>query len=281
VFGTEEQPGWATFPKTHTEESYVAKVSITTAKDTTVRDLPLVTATYPLVQTLPGDNILVVAPRCQRSSDGTHELNARVYRANGSIENEFCLGDGIGHVQADNAGHLWVGYFDEGIFGNFGWGNSNGATPIGVAGLACFDGRGKKLWEFEPPQGLDSIADCYAMNVGENEVWACYYTEFPLVCIDSRHRVTAWATALSGPRELAVSGESVLVYGGYGDKKTDCRLLRLRDGRTEEVAEVALRLPHGLDPKTCTVIGRGRLLHLFAADEWYMFSVPSVHHTAS
>jgi len=246
-----------------------------------VRELPLVTAIYPSVQTLPGDNILVVARRCQRSDNGTHELNARVYRPDGSLESEFCLGDGIEHVQADSAGRLWVGYFDEGVFGNFGWGTSHGATPIGVTGLVCFDVRGKKLWEFEPPPGFDSIADCYAMNVAEDAVWVCYYTEFPIVRVDSEHRATAWATGLRGPRELAVGKDYVLVYGGYGERRTNCSLVRLLDGRAEDAGEVVLRLPNGFDPKGSTVIGRGKLLHVLAGDEWYVFRVPSEGETAA
>ena len=276
VFGTHEQTGWAIFPKTHTEQSYPAKISITTAEVATLRELPPQAATYPLVQTLPGDNFLVVASRCRRWSDGTHELNASVYRLDGSLETQFCLGDGIEHVQADSAGRLWVGYFDEGIFGNFGWGTNADTPPIGVAGLVCFDSHGKKLWEFEEPQGFDSIADCYALNVADGEVWACYYDEFPVVRLDSRHRIAAWATDLSGPRALAVYGNFVLAYGGYEDQATDCKLLRLGDGRAEVAAEVALHLPQGLDLKTSTVIGRGSMLHVFAADEWYVFGVASL-----
>jgi len=274
VFGTVEQSGWASFPKTHTDQTYTATVSVTTATNTVVRQLPIITATYPIVQTLPEDNVLVVAPRCQRSRDGTHEQNAQVYRADGSLAAEFCLGDGIEHVQADKAGRLWVGYFDEGIFGNFGWGSGEGATPLGVAGLVCYDMRGKKLWEFQPPPGFEDVADCYALNVAEEAVWACYYTDFPIVLVDSLGHTKAWTTDLSGPRELAVSGDSVLVYGGYG-KKQECNLLRLRDGRAEHVAQVTLRLPHSLDPNAGKVIGRGNLLHLFTSDEWYVFSVPS------
>jgi hypothetical protein len=78
IFGTEEQPGGASFPKTHTGQAYTATVSITTGMHTILRQLPAITATYPLVQTLPEDDILVVAPRCPRFSDGTHEQNAKV-----------------------------------------------------------------------------------------------------------------------------------------------------------------------------------------------------------
>jgi hypothetical protein len=192
VFGTTIQPSWASFPKTHTEKNYIARISVSSPEQTWGCDLPLVTATFPMIQTLPGHKILVVASRCSRKRDGTPELNARVYDGIGSVIAEFCLGDGIEHLQTDAAGNIWAAYFDEGVFGNFGWGASNGAEPIGSAGLVRFDRSGKKEWEYRPPDGLDSICDCYALNVSSSGVWACYYTEFPIIRIDSHGRIEWW-----------------------------------------------------------------------------------------
>jgi hypothetical protein len=272
IFATEVQPGWASFPKSHTEQPYTTVVSITTPTNNTERRLPLVVATYPKIQTLMGGDILVVAPRCQHFTDGTHEMNARIYQPDGSMRCEFCLGDGIEDVQVARDGRIWVGYFDEGIFGNFGWGNTGGAAPLGVAGLVCYDSRGSKLWEFEAPSGFEPIASCYALNVAHDAVWVCYYTEFPIMRVDSQLSVRAWNTTLSGQRELAVSGESVLVYGGYSENRTDCKLLRLRNGLAEQVAQVKLRLPNHVELDRSTVVGRDRVLHVFTGDEWYMFS---------
>jgi hypothetical protein len=275
IFATEKQQSGASFPKTHTEQTYDARVLITTEWGTVEHELPFMAATFPLVQTLPSDDFLVVAPRCRRFKDGTHEMNARVYHSNGSIKCEFCLGDGIQHLQADSDGRIWVGYFDEGIFGNYGWGSLGGAKPLGNAGLVCYDRSGNKVWEFDAPSGFDSMADCYALNVGKGVVWTCYYTGFPVVSVDSGWHVRGWGTALRGVRELAVSGDSVLAYGGYGEHGTACKLLRLRDGRADEEAEVQLRLPEGVELHQSTVIGRGGLLHVFTGDEWHMFSPES------
>jgi hypothetical protein len=269
VFATEEQAGWASFPKTHTQEPYSAKAQIVSASGSSEREVPVLTATYPLVQTLPGGAILVVSSRCQRMQDGTVELNAKIFTREGFLEAEFCLGDGIEHVQSDSMGRIWVGYFDEGVYGNFGWGRD--ATPLGAAGLVCFDREGKKLWDFEPPEGFDSISDCYGLNVAEENVWACYYTDFPIVRIGSRGRVEGWSTNLSGPRQFAVSDHSVLVYGGYGDQKDECKLLRLGNGRADHVMEVKLMLPDGVDLGQCKVLGRDRVLHVFSSAHWYTF----------
>jgi hypothetical protein len=67
-------------------------------------------------------------------------------------------------------------------------------------------------------------------------VWSCYYSGFPIVHIDSQQRVRAWETELSGTRALAVSGESVLVYGGYGENVSGVKLFSL---------STTIRIPDG------------------------------------
>jgi hypothetical protein len=90
------------------------------------------------------------------------------------------MGDGINSVQTTDEGMIWTSYFDEGVFGNYRWNQ-----PMGASGLNCFDSAGRILWEFKPPAGFDSICDCYSLNVANNAVWTCYYTDFPLVKIDA------------------------------------------------------------------------------------------------
>jgi hypothetical protein len=274
VFATTEQAGGARFPKTHTEKNYSARISISSPEGTSVWGLPTVTATFPIVQTLPAGEVLVVATRCQRQQDGKHDLNARVYRRDGSLSAEFCLGDGIEHVQTDDAGNIWAGYFDEGVFGNFGWGSAEGAQPIGRAGLVRFDRHGHKSWEYRPPESLDSICDCYALNVTSQGVWACYYTDFPLVRISAEGTVEWWETSLSGVTQIAISGSNLLAFGGYSDNRTDCQLLRLTPGLAETVADVRLCFDNDVHIENCTVIGRDSLLHVFTGADWYSFAVP-------
>ena len=40
-------------------------------------------------------------------------------------------------MQVDSLGRIWVSYADEGVYGNFGWGQP-GPPPVGAAGLVCF-----------------------------------------------------------------------------------------------------------------------------------------------
>jgi hypothetical protein len=89
------------------------------------------TATFPRIEILPNNEILMVATRCQRFPDGTHEMNAKIFDSSGSLKREFLLGDGIEHVQADVRGNIWVGYFDEGP-GSF-WPPQSDEISIGIA----------------------------------------------------------------------------------------------------------------------------------------------------
>jgi len=217
----------------------------------------------------PNGDTLVVATRCERFQDGTHELNATTYGTNGEVVRQFLLGDGIEHAQIDPSGNIWVGYFDEGVFGNYGWGHSN--DRFGAAGLSCFNDKGEKLWDFQPPAGCDSISDCYALNVSRDGTWVCYYTDLPLVRIDSKWNPRAWRTETSGGRELAVHGKHILHFGGYGEQRTSCRLLRLDEEAAQFVSQVTLLLPSEVDLSK-SVIGRDDKLHVFFNDSCYIFS---------
>jgi hypothetical protein len=274
IFARTEQPGWASFPKTRTEGEYPAVLSICDSLGVQEFYLPALTAAFPKIQIFPNNQILVVASRCQRFRDGSHELNAKTYDTAGNLQREFLLGDGIEHVQVDPAGKIWVGYFDEGVYGNYGWGH--GDSRLGSAGLSCFDDKGTKLWDYQPPSGVDAISDCYALNVSKDGVWAHYYTNFPFVRIDSNWRVQAWKTLMGGGREFAVHGEQVLLFGGYGESKTSCKLLRLGDDTAEVIAHVSLLLPGDVDLSQATIIGRDNALHVLSAGDWYSFSMKSL-----
>ena len=179
----EEQPGWASFPKTQTESEYSSIVSVSGPSGSRDTELFGLTATFPKIEILPGGETLVVASRCFRNLDSSHEMNAKVYGPDGKQNRGFLLGDGINHIQTDAEGRIWVGYFDEGIFGNFGWQHAGG--PFGAAGLSCFAKSGQKIWDYEPPEGFDPIADCYALNVSSSGVWSHYYSDFPIAHINS------------------------------------------------------------------------------------------------
>ena len=117
-------------------------------------------------------SLLIVQGRCLK--DGKYiERNARIYNINGQLIEAFTLGDGISDVQIDETDTIWVSYFDEGIFGNFGW-----EQPMGSAGVIAYTMNGHKLWGASDY----GMIDCYALNVvSSKEVYFYYYDDFYLV----------------------------------------------------------------------------------------------------
>jgi hypothetical protein len=140
----------------------------------------------------------------------------------------------------------------------------------GSGGLSCFTKSGEKIWDYEAPAGFDRIDDCYALSVA-NGVRCHYYTDFPIARIDSDLRVRCWNTKLSGARTLAAADQKVLLYGGYGDRRTECHLFALEDGDARLGAEVLLALPHEIDLTRDLVMGRDKQLHVFLGDDWTCF----------
>lgn len=128
-------------------------------------------------------SLLIVQSRCLK--DGTNiERNARRYNPNGQLISAFTLGDGIASVQIAEDDTIWVSYFDEGIFGNFGW-----DQPLGSDGLVAYNIEGEKIWgacDF-------NIIDCEALNVvSSKEVYFYYYDDNFLVKLDEMHEVNRY-----------------------------------------------------------------------------------------
>jgi len=165
------------------------------------------------VNYLPSKEILLICGRSRYKSETEIDKNARIYNSNGELIRDFIAGDGIQDVKIDTKGNIWTSYFDEGIFGNYGWNN-----PIGVSGLICWDKEGEKVWEFAPTDGLDHMSDCYAMNIdSDNNTWFYYYTEFPLVKLDNSKQITFWETNIGGSSSLNISGNKILMADGYNE----------------------------------------------------------------
>jgi hypothetical protein len=186
------------------------------------------------IQPLPNNELLLVCCRSYYKGPDDFDKNGRVYASNGQLVREILLGDGIQSVQATSDGVIWTSFVDEGVFGNYGW-----STPVGASGLVAWDSLGRKLYEFQPADGLDSICDCYALNVeSDSSTWLYYYTEFPLVQLQDQRITSHWATPLGGSGAFAVWRDFALFTGGY-HRQDDLHLFELgRNGRINQVAEL-------------------------------------------
>ena len=121
-------------------------------------------------------NYLLVCARSRYIDRMTFDKNAMIFGENGQLLRQFCLGDGIEQCMVNHRNQIITGYFDEGIFGNYGW-----TDPIGKHGLAVWSDDGHKVWE----NGKYPIHDSYAVNLGDkDDLWFYYYSDYKLVKTD-------------------------------------------------------------------------------------------------
>jgi hypothetical protein len=268
---TASGPGGVTYPDTRTGRP-VRTTIVTRGGDAEASVTAEVSVVFPAVQPLPGGRFLVVGARCRWSRDGA-ERNAVVYGSDGTVLAEQTLGDGIEHVLTSGRGAVWVGYFDEGVFGNFGWGDRGSPAPIGACGLARYTAALAPAWRFPSDGGPEAISDCYALNVSDETAWACYYTDFPVVRIRDGE-VTAWRNDVHGAKALAVGGSRVALFGGYGPDRDRLVVGDLVGDRLHVSGEYRVVRPDGGPlPKAVEVIGRGADLHLLTASAWWRLAV--------
>lgn len=215
----------------------------------------------PTFDRLPDGHWVVANSRCDWK-----EANARLLSPDGTLIRRFLLGDGIEHIQCDDQGFIWVGYFDEGIFG------AAEAEPVGAAGLVKFDDHGLKVWEHDGRAAV--ITDCSALNVHGSDVWCCF--DSPL---DGRHScpvvhlsgddVELWRTPLFLVGAIAACGPLVAVAAIDLDRSSQIQLLRLDDGTATVMGTFTLAAlglgSQGWD----VVIGRGETLHVIRRDSWF------------
>jgi hypothetical protein len=169
----------------------------------------------------------------------------------------------------DALGRIWIGYFDEGVIGNFGWGRS-GARPIGAAGLVCFSELGEKIWEYPADEGM---VDCYALNVWGSEAAIFFYTTFPLCGISSDFKLAYWETGLRGCHQFAICESKVLFSGQYRDPPDVAYLGKLEAREVLRTQRVRLLLPDGSGVPEGQLLGRGKHLYFFDDRSVYRASV--------
>ena len=237
-----------------------------------IRDLALAHIT---VQPMPGGRFLVAGARC-RWRPGGPDRNAVLYDTDGQVLSEHVFGDGIAHVLATSTGQVWAGYFDEGIYGNYGWGLGEGPEPVGAYGIVRFSPGLQPDWHYPKYTEVgpwDAISDCYALNVDDTSAWACDDSDFPVVRIRDG-AVTGWHNDIKGASALAVDGSRVALFGGCGPDHDRLAITELDDERARLAGEYRVVLPDGepLAPGT-QVIGRGSRLHFLTGSNWYQLDV--------
>lgn len=218
-----------------------------------LKDVPLIPTE---VDSFSDGSLLIAQVRCLK--DGKYiERNARRYNPNGQLIEAFTLGDGISNVQIDETDTIWVSYFDEGIFGNFGW-----EQPMGNEGFIAYDINGEKLWG----AGSYGIVDCYALNVvSSKEVYFYYYDDFFLVRLNEKKETIRFRIEGDDTMQQFLFDQSGLI--GQIDMFTLMRF-QIENGTITPKEELQLIDENG-KPITGPVFMRGSFLYAYGEDGIY------------
>lgn len=221
--------------------------------------IPLPAPWYNEVDRFPDGRWLVVTPRTEGDQD-----NAMILDEAGSQRAAFCLGDGILHIRCAADGTIWVGYFDEGVFGD----------SVGAGGLVRFSPAGRPLWAYNAAERRRAafIGDCYALSIVGTETWTYFLEDFPIVRLRDGHETQWRNNAVYGAQALAVEGRHVVLAGGYGSNKPNLHLLRLGDGTADLIGSV----PCPQIEKADLVAGQGATIHVVKDGSWSRFTVSDV-----
>ena len=278
VTSTTVSAAGASFPDPGAARPVTARITMHTPELAAVTRIADLALAHISVQPMPGGRFLLAGARCRWRPDGP-DRNAVLYDADGQVVSEHVLGDGIAHVLATSTGQVWAGYFDEGIYGNYGWGRADSQEPVGAYGIVRFSPDLEPAWHYPKYTEVgpwDAVSDCYALNVDDTSAWACYDADFPVVRIRDG-AVTGWHNDIKGASALAVAGSRVALFGGYGPDHDRLAVTELDAGHARPGGEYRIVLPDGtpLAPGT-QVIGRGPRLHFLTGSDWYQLDIGDI-----
>lgn len=157
--------------------------------------LSAVTLYRPWLDALPDGGFVLAEARSEVDAD-----HVQVFDALGRPSWTFRVGDAIEHLLTDTSGALWVGHFDEGVYGD---------DPLSHPGLRRWSSTGEPLWSFSPGPGPLDMSDCLALNVHGTTAWACPYMHYPLIEVRADGSVRVRTTQVSRVGGMAVDGGRV------------------------------------------------------------------------
>ncbi|GGY38587.1 hypothetical protein OHA57_33930 [Streptomyces anulatus] len=232
-------------------------VSVHPGGSVELTELSAVRARWPHLDRLPDGGFVVAASRARRYEDSKQ---VQVFDALGRETSSFSVGDAIEHLLVDEAGHIWVGHFDE--------------NP---AGIRRWSATGRLIWTSDDAH-IPGLFDCYALNVSGTTAWACPYTDFPLVEIrpDRTDRpVRVWENRVRGAKAVAVHRDRVAFYGGYREEQDRLAHGELTETSVEPTDVGLLTLPNGSVVGRRRVVGRGSRIYVQAEPftEWGVFDL--------
>ncbi|MBM7662808.1 hypothetical protein JOC85_003619 [Bacillus mesophilus] len=222
------------FPPTKTNEGHDYKAIIISTGN--IREIILNNQrwNYHFIQTIERENILLVCARSNLYENGTFDNNAKVFDSEGNLLREFLLGDGIQSLYVTKENKIWTSYFDEGIFGNYGW-----TDPIGQYGLRAWDSDGEELYKY-PNIEQQFISDCYALNVvSDEEVWFYFYTDFELGKYHNG-KIEYITPGVDGSDGFTVYKDYLFFRGGYSEHDKYILFQEIPNNKLKRVSNLEL-----------------------------------------
>jgi hypothetical protein len=215
-------------------------------------------STRPLffVQPLPDDRVLTAAARTKG------EANGHVWDGAGSLVCQADLGDAIEDAISDEAGEVWVGYFDEAL----------GSPPPAGHRLARFSSDLVLDWMYPSPgsTSLPPVDDCYALNVVARSAYCCPYSDFQLLRVHGSAVENYGPMPYRGAHALLIDGSIGAMVGGYGPDYDLVSPFRIAaSGIEHHLSPLRLVLPDGLEVRDRRIFCRGAQLHVFVRSGWY------------
>ncbi|GAA1042337.1 hypothetical protein GCM10009566_43640 [Streptomyces murinus] len=234
----------------------VLVVSVDSGGNVELTELNAVRARWPHLDRLPDGGFVVAASRARRYEDANQ---VQVFDTLGRETSSFSVGDAIEHLLVDEDSHIWVGHFDE--------------NP---AGIRRWSAAGRLAWTSDGAP-IPGLFDCYALNVSGTAAWACPYTDFPLVEIRPGRPVRVRANRVRGAHAVAVHGERVAFYGGYGEERDRLAHGELTETSVEPTDVGLLTLPDGPASRRRRVVSRGSRIYVQAEPftTWGVFDLSS------
>ena len=182
---------------------------------------------FPLLQRFVDGRWLIVEPR-----NASVAPNAFIFDKSGTPIHAFYVGDGIQMVVVDRKDKIWIGYFDEGIFGAFDAPADHPWHRFGPNGLVRLDTKGNVEFAYNRNHPNKSISDIYAMTIDDrDELWFSPYTDFFLASIEG-NEVSFVLPRSPRPMEMALSiGPKYFAFFGGFQESSMVTLVERASGR--------------------------------------------------
>lgn len=191
-----------------------------------------------------------------KQRDDNTDKNAVILGPDNAPLVSFHAGYGIEDIQIGPDNRIWFSYFDEGVY-------SGGLLPS--HGLNAFDEEGRVLWK----NNQSVISDCYALNVSNEGVWFCAYTDFDLCRVTDEGRVSAYQNAVRGARAFAIHSNRVMFSHQYKEPPETVHLAALSGGIVSKPEQAKLSTCDDVEIPKHGVRMRGGFVHVFAEGNWY------------